>query len=96
MASGPGMSQLVFDRPTAHLGSIHLETVEAEGFAGGKAVRGGRFAAQALSQQLLDFSWPSRSVISAGKLSGPSGLLVVSTGFEIIAVKFVKAASRNG
>jgi len=90
---GLGVSQLVLDGPAPDLSSVDSELTLAEHFAGGKAVGSRRLAAQSLAQQRLHFGRPVRSMIASRSLGRPSRLIVVSTGFEVIAVKFVKAAA---
>ena len=48
------VSQLVFQRPTAHLGSVELEGVKPEHLGSGKAVGAWRRTAQSLAQEFHD------------------------------------------
>src|SRR5437899_9949058 len=47
-----GVSQVAFDGPAAHLGTVELEAVKSKGLGSGKAVGARRRAAQPLAQKV--------------------------------------------
>lgn len=53
-----GRGELLFEGPTADLSAIHFEITEAQDFAGGEAVVGGRGGGEPFAQEGEDFGWP--------------------------------------
>jgi hypothetical protein len=84
---------MIFDGPAADLGAVELEVTEAQGFAGGEAVVGGRLGGEAFAEQGRDVFRPGRGVIAAGDAGRPEVLLVMSAGVKIVGVEFVEAAA---
>ncbi|MGH7867220.1 MAG: hypothetical protein ACREP9_06195 [Candidatus Dormibacteraceae bacterium] len=72
---------------------MEFEVAFTQHLAGSKAVGSGRFAAEPLVQQVLDFGRPSRGVVAPRGRRSPGVLLMVGAGFEVVAVEFVKAAT---
>ena len=89
---GFGVSQMVFEGPAADLGAVEGEVAQAQDFAGGEAVAGRRGRGEAFAQEGEDFRWPVGGVIAAGAAGDPDGLLMVSTGAEVVGVEFVEAS----
>lgn len=89
------MSEVIFDGPTADLGTVEGEVAQAQDFAGGEAVVGGRSGGEAFAQEREDFGRSVGSVITAGGAGRPECFLVMSTGAEIIGVEFREAAARK-
>ena len=85
------MSQLIFHRPATNLSPVQFEATQAQDFAGSKAVGSWRFAGESFVEEGQDFRWPFRSVVAAGEFGSPLRLPVLSTGTQVIAIKFVKA-----
>ena len=92
-ALGVGRGELMFEGPTADLGAIDFEITEAQDFAGGEAVVGGRSGRQTFAQEGEDFGRPVGSVVAAGGAGEPEGFLVVSTGAKIVGVEFVETTA---
>ena len=92
-ALGVGRGELVFEGPTADLGAIHFEITEAQDFAGGEAVVGGRSGSQTFAQEREGFGWPLRGMVAAGVAGEPKGFLMVSAGAKIIGVELVETTA---
>ncbi len=92
-ALGVGRGEVIFEGPTADLGAIHFEITEAQDFAGGEAVVGGRRGGEAFAQEHEDFGWPLRSMVAAGVAGEPKGFLMVGAGAKIIGVEFVETTA---
>jgi len=90
---GLWVSQVMLYGPTSDLSAVDSELAFAERLAGGKAVGSWRFAAQPFAQQRLHLRRPVGSMIASRCFRRPHGLLMVGTGLEVIAVKFVEAAA---
>lgn len=93
LALGFGMGELIFAGPTADLSAVHFEIAEAQDFAGGEAVVGGRGGSQTFAQEREDFGWPLRSMVAAGVAREPKGFLMVSASAQIIGVEFVETTA---
>jgi hypothetical protein len=87
------MGQIVLDGPVADLSPIHLEVAFAEHLAGGEAVGSRRFTAESFGQKGVHFDGPVGRVIAARNTRGPGGLLMKSTGLEVIAIDFIETGS---
>lgn len=92
-ALGVGRGEVIFEGPTADLGAIHVEIAEAQDFAGGEAVVGGRGGSEAFAQKREDFGWPRWSMVATGVAGEPKGFLMVGAGAEIIGVEFVETTT---
>lgn len=90
---GFGMGELMFEGPPADLGAIDFEITEAQDFAGGEAVVGGRRGSQTFAQERKDFGWPLRRMVAAGVAGDPKGFLMVGAGAKIIGVEFVETTA---
>ena len=90
---GPGVGQALFDGPAADLSAVDFEVALAEYLAGGKTVRGGRFAAETLAQERLHFGGPIGCMVAPRNAGLPGGFLTVRTGFEVIAIELVEATT---
>lgn len=92
---GFGVGEVVFHGPAADLSPIDLEVTFAEHFAGSKAVRSWGLATEPLLQEGVHLGRPSGRMIAARNAGRPSGLLIMSTGRQIVSVKLVKTGSRK-
>ena len=90
---GFGMGELIFEGPATDLGAVGFEVAEAQAFAGGEAVVGGRGGAEPFAQAGEDVGGPDGSMIAAGSAGRPEVLLVVGAGGEVIRVELVAAAA---
>ena len=88
-----GRGELISEGPTADLGAIHFEIAQAQDFAGGEAVVGGRRGSQPFMEEREDFGWPLRSMVAAGMARAPKGFLMVGASAEIIGVEFVETTA---
>ena len=88
-----GRGELIFEGPTADLGAIHFEIAQAQDFAGGEAVVGGRRGSQPFAQEREDCGWPLWSMIAAGVAREPKGFLMVGASAQIIGVEFVETTA---
>jgi len=89
------MSVTILNGPTANLGTVELESVQAQGFGSDKAIGAGRRAAQALFEKAQNRGGPSRSMITAGTARHPYVSQVVRAGFEVFSVQSVETAAGN-
>ena len=89
------MSVIILNGPTANLGPVELERVQAQGFGSHKAIGAGRGAAQALFEQAQNGLGPSRSMIPAGSARDPHVSRFVRAGFEVFGAKGIQTAAGN-
>ena len=68
-----GMGELVFQRPTADLGAVEFEGVQAEGFGSGEAVRTRGRAGQPFFEQGDDGWRPHGGLVAPGSAGRPEG-----------------------
>ena len=74
------MSQIIFDGPTADLGAVEWESVEAQGFGSGEAVGARRIAVQTFFEKVEDGLRPGFGVIAAGRMGRPEMRLFFGAG----------------
>ncbi len=89
------MSELVSECPTAHLGAIKFEGVQAQGFGGGKAVRTRWRAGQPFDQEFDDGLRPRRGMIATGSAGRPERWLLARARGVVSGGQRVKAAGRE-
>ena len=86
---------IISNGPTANLGTVELERVQAQGFGSHKAIGAGRRAAKALFEQVQNWLRPSRAMIAAGTARQPCVGSFVRAGFEVLGAQTVKTAAGN-
>ena len=77
------VSQVVGQSPTANLGAVELEAMQAQRFGSGEAVRAWREAMKSFAQELQNGLRPSRGVIAAGVARHPVRALLLRAGTEV-------------
>jgi hypothetical protein len=92
---GHWVSVIILQGPTANLGPVELERVEAQGFGSDKAIGAGRGAAQALFEQAQNGRRPRRSMIPAGTARDPDVGHFVRAGFEVFGAQGIESAAGN-
>ena len=90
-----GMGELVSERPTANLGAVELEGVQAEGVGGGEAVGTRGRAGQPFDQELDDGLRPRRGMIATGSAGRPERWLLADARGVVSGGQGVKAAERE-
>lgn len=88
-----GMSQLLFDGPSADGGRVNFKIETAMDFGGGKAIRGWGFGGKEFAQEGFDACGPMRGVIAAGNAGRPGILPVVGDGAKVIGVEQIEAGA---
>ena len=66
-----GVGQFIFDGPTADLGAVEFEVMQAQGFGGGEVVGTRRGAGQAFLEERQHERWPGLGVIAARSAGRP-------------------------
>jgi hypothetical protein len=92
LVAGVG-GQFVFKSPAADAGAVGLEVQAAVQFAGGGAIRGGRFGRQELGEQCADRVGPGGMMVAAGAAGCPGLGVPLSAGTQIVGVEFVEAGA---
>ena len=90
-----GMGQSIFEGPAADLGAVELEGVQAQSFGSGEAVRTGRLAGQAFSQQVQDGLRPRGGMVAAGSAGRPKGRQFFGAREPISGGQRIEAAGRE-
>jgi len=89
------MSVTILDGPTAHLGTVEPERVQAQGFGGDKAIGTGGRAAKALFKKAQNWGRPNRSMIPSGTSRHPYVGCLVGAGFEVFSAQRIETAAGN-
>jgi len=89
---GLGMRAVIFAGPTAALGPGEGEVAQAQDFAGGEAVVGGRRRGAAFVEECDDVGGPVGGVIAARGAGRPAGV-TFRPGAQGVGVKFVEATA---
>jgi hypothetical protein len=92
LVAGVG-GQMVLDGPAADTGAVGLEVQAAVQFAGGGAVRGGRFGRKELGEQRQDNVGPDGMMVAAGAAGRPGIGVALGAGAKIVGVEFVEAGA---
>ena len=90
-----GMGEPVFERPSADLGAVKFEGLQAEGFGSRKAVRTRWRAGQAFLEQVQDGLWPGGGMIAPGSAGRPEPLWLADARGVVSGGQRVKAAGRE-
>ena len=85
--------EFVFAGPAADAGAVGLEVEATMEFAGAGAVGARRFDGEEFGGQGDGFGGPVGVMIAAGAAGGPSFVLAVRTGTEIVGAEFVEAGT---
>jgi hypothetical protein len=75
-----GMGELVGKGPTADLGAVEFEVMQAQGFGSGEAVGTGRRAGQPLLEQVQNGLGSGGSMVAPGSAGRPRRLLAGARG----------------
>ena len=92
---GDGVSQMISDGPSTHLGAVELKGVKPEGFGSSKAVGARWRAGQPFSQQVQDGLRPGSGVVAAGQAGDPEGGLFLRAGPEVLGGECIEPAGGN-
>jgi hypothetical protein len=90
-----GMRQLIGQSPTADLGAVELEVMQAQGFGGHKAVRAWRGAAKPFAEEIQNEWRPGDGVIAAGMARDPEVFDFSGAGSKISGGKDIEPAARD-
>src|SRR5208282_949834 len=85
------MGQVVLAGPSANLSPIDLKVAFPEHLAGSEAVGSWGFAAEPFVQKRVHLGGPVWRMIAARNAWGPSGLLMLGAGLEVVPVDFIEA-----
>jgi hypothetical protein len=85
-----GMGIAVFHRPMSDLAAVEFESVEAQDFGSGEAVRGRRRAVQALFEEVNDGLRPRRGMVTSGAARSPEACLFLGMGLAVVAGKDIE------
>ena len=90
-----GMGEIILERPTADLGTVELEGMQAQGFGSGKAVGTRRRAGQAFFEEVQDRLRPRSGMIATRSARGPEGRLFLGACGVVSGGQSIEAAGRE-
>ncbi len=87
------MGQIIFDGPMTNLGTVEWESVQAQGFGSGEAVRTRRVAVQTFFEKVEHRLRPGFGVIAAGRTGRPEVLLFFGASQKVSGGKKIEATA---